>query len=113
LILKKGKRSWCFYDSENPQKIEFSAMNYQKLFPSDMRYISIRNKNAELSFNGEHLKIMKTEFGREVRLNKKIWRIYFQEKNGSNELDYSVFMPWITHPNSLKNGAKIYEIAQN
>jgi ComEC/Rec2-related protein len=113
LILKKGERSWCFYDSENPQKIEFSAMNYQKLFPSDMRYISIRNKNAELSFNGEHLKIMKTEFGREVRLNKKIWRIYFQEKKGSNKLESSVFMPWITHPNSLKNGAKIYEIAQN
>ncbi|MEN9972021.1 MAG: hypothetical protein RIS20_368 [Bacteroidota bacterium] len=113
LILKKGERSWCFYDSENPQKIEFSAMNYQKLFPSDMRYISIRNKNAELSFNGEHLKIMKTEFGREVRLNKKIWRIYFQKKKGSNELDSSVFMPWITHSNSLKNGAKIYEIAQN
>ncbi len=113
LILKKGERSWCFYDSENPQKIEFSAMNYQKLFPSDMRYISIRNKNAELTFNGEHLKIMKTEFGREVRLNKKIWRIYFQEKKGSNKLESSVFMPWITHPNSLKNGAKIYEIAQN
>jgi ComEC/Rec2-related protein len=113
LILKKGERSWCFYDSENQNKIEFSAMNYQKLFPSDMRYISIRNKNAELSFNGEHLKIMKTEFGREVRLNKKIWRIYFQEKNGSNEKASSVFMPWITHPNSLKNGAKIYEIAQN
>jgi competence protein ComEC len=113
LILKKGERSWCFYDSENPQKIEFSAMNYQKLFPSEMRYISIRNKNAELSFKGEHLKILKTEFGREVRLNKKIWRIYFQEKNGSKGKASCVFMPWITHPNSLKNGAKIYEIAQN
>lgn len=113
MILKKGERSWCFYDSENPQKIEFSALNYQKLYPSNMRYISIRNKNAELTFNDAHIEILKTDFGREVRLNKKIWRIYFKKENGSNEKDSTVFMPWIAHPNSLKNGAKIYEIAQN
>jgi ComEC/Rec2-related protein len=113
LILKKGERSWCFYDSENPQKIKFSAMNYQKLYPSNMRLISIRNKNAELSFNEEHFKILKTEFGREIRLNKKIWRIYYKKSSTSIDMASTVFMPWITHPNSLKNGAKIYEIAQN
>jgi competence protein ComEC len=113
LILKKGERSWCFYDSENPQKLEFSVLNYQKLHPSNVRYISIRNKNAELYFQDDCFKIVKTHFGREVRLNNKIWRIYFKESNTSNNDTASVFMPWITHPNSLKNGAKIYEIAQN
>jgi hypothetical protein len=113
LILKKGERSWCFYDSENPQKLEFSVLNYQKLHPSNVRYISIRNKNAELYFQDDCFKIIKTHFGREVRLNNKIWRIYFKESNTSNNDTASVFMPWITHPNSLKNGAKIYEIAQN
>lgn len=113
LILKKGERSWCFYDSENPQKLEFSVLNHKKLHPSNVRYISIRNKNAELYFQDDCFKIVKTHFGREVRLNNKIWRIYFKESNTSNNDTASVFMPWITHPNSLKNGAKIYEIAQN
>lgn len=113
LILKKGERSWCFYDSENPQKIEFSAMNYQKLYPSNMRYISIRNKNAELCFHDERFKVTKTDFGREVRLNNKIWRIYFKKRKVSNDETSTVFMPWIVHPNSLNNGAKIFEVAQN
>ena len=113
LILKKGERSWCFYDSENPQKIEFSVMNYQKLYPSNMRYISIRNKDAELYLNDERFKILKTHFGREVRLNNKIWCIYFKKNKVANDETSTVFMPWITHPNSLKNGAKIFEIAQN
>jgi competence protein ComEC len=113
VILKMGERSWCFYDDENPDKIQFSAINHQKLYPSTLHYISIKKKNARFSFQNNQLEIIKTDFGREVRLNGRTWRILYKESNAMDHMASTLFMPWVTHPNSLKNGAKIYEIAQN
>lgn len=113
LMLKIGERSWCFYDDQHPTKIQFSALNHQKLYPSKLHYISIKKKNARFSFGKHQLEIIKTDFGREVRLNGRTWRILYKESNAMNNTASTLFMPWVTHPNSLKNGAKIYEIAQN
>jgi hypothetical protein len=75
--------------------------------------ISMRKKHVRFSFNKGKLEILKTAFGREIKLNNQIWRVYYK-KDFSTRNDASlVFMPWISHPHSLKNGAKIYEIAQN
>jgi hypothetical protein len=113
VILKMGERSWCFYDDENPDKIQFSAINHQKLYPSTLHYISIKKKNARFSFQNNQLEIIKTDFGREVRLNNRTWRILYKESSAMDNKASTLFMPWVSHPNSLKNGAKIYEIAQN
>jgi competence protein ComEC len=113
LMLKIGERSWCFYDDQHPTKIQFSALNHQKLYPSKLHYISIKKKNARFSFGKHQLEIIKTDFGREVRLNGRTWRILYKESNAMDHMASTLFMPWVTHPNSLKNGAKIYEIAQN
>ncbi|MCX8487376.1 MAG: ComEC/Rec2 family competence protein [Crocinitomicaceae bacterium] len=113
VILKMGERSWCFYDDENPDKIQFSAINHQKLYPSKLEMISMRKKHVQFSFNKGKLEILKTEFGREIKLNNQIWRVYYKKDFSTRNDAASVFMPWISHPHSLKNGAKIYEIAQN
>ncbi|MEN9987684.1 MAG: hypothetical protein RLZZ585_723 [Bacteroidota bacterium] len=113
VILKLGERSWCFYDDENPDKIQFSAINYQKLYPSNLEFISIRKRNVQFTFNKGNLEILKTTYGREIKLNKQSWRIYYKEQSALRNNVTSVFMPWISHPHSLKNGAKIYGIAQN
>jgi len=113
LILKIGERSWCFYDDQNPNKIKFSAVNHQKLYPSNQHYISLRKKNARFFCGKNKLEIIKTNFGREVRLNKRTWHILYKENKGIRNNTSILFMPWVSHPNSLKNGAKIYEIAQN
>jgi ComEC/Rec2-related protein len=113
VILKLGERSWCFYDDENPDKIQFSAINYQKLYPSNLEFISIRKRNVQFTFNKGNLEILKTTYGREIKLNKQSWHIYYKEQSALRNNVTSVFMPWISHPHSLKNGAKIYEIAQN
>lgn len=113
LILKMGERSWCFYDDENPDKIQFSAINHQKLYPSKLHYISIRKKNARFSLRKNKLEIIKTNYGRKVSLNNRTWHIFYKENNTIRNETSTLFMPWVSHPNSLKNGAKIYEIAQN
>lgn len=113
VILKLGERSWCFYDDENPDKIQFSAINHQKLYPSKLEMISMRKYHVKFFFHKGKLEILKTTFGREIKLNKQSWRIYYKEDSAKRFDASSVFMPWISHPHSLKNGAKIYEIAQN
>jgi len=113
LMLKIGERSWCFYDDEDPGKIEFSAINHQKLYPSNLHYISIRKKNACFSYGKHELEIIKTNNGREVRLNDRTWHIYYKKNKEIGKNSSTLFMPWVSHPNSLKNGAKIYEIAEN
>lgn len=113
VILKLGERSWCFYDDENPDKIQFSAINHQKLYPSKLQMISMRKNHVKFFFHKGKLEILKTAFGREIKLNKQSWRIYYKEDPAMRFDAASVFMPWISHPHSLKNGAKIYEIAQN
>jgi len=113
LMLKIGERSWCFYDDEDPGKIEFSAINHQKLYPSNLQYISIRKKNARFSYGKHQLEIIKTNNGREVKLNNRTWHIYYKENKEIRKNSSTLFMPWVSHPNSLKNGAKIFEIAQN
>lgn len=113
VILKLGERSWCFYDDENPDKIQFSAINHQKLYPSKLKLISMRKNHVKFFFHKGKLEILKTAFGREIKLNKQSWRIYYKEDPAMRFDASSVFMPWISHPHSLKNGAKIYEIAQN
>ena len=113
LILKVGERSWCFYDAENPDKIQFSATNHQKLYPSNMEMIPIRKKNVQFLFDHRKLEIVKTSFGREIKLNRKTWKVYYKSDQIDQNNPSTIFMPWISHQNSLKNGAKIYEIAQN
>lgn len=113
VILKLGERSWCFYDDENPDKIQFSAINHQKLYPSKLKLISMRKNHVKFFFHKGKLEILKTAFGRQIKLNKQSWRIYYKEDPAMRFDASSVFMPWISHPHSLKNGAKIYEIAQN
>jgi competence protein ComEC len=113
VILKLGERSWCFYDDENPNKIQFSAINHQKLYPSNMEMINIRKKHAQFYLNKEKLEILKTEFGREIKLNNQTWRVYYKKDFLTRNDASSIFMPWISHRNSLGNGAKMIPIAQN
>ncbi len=113
VILKIGENSWCFYDAEKPDKIKFSTDNYLKLYPSELKFVSIRNKNAQLRCLTNELNIKKVKDGREIHLNKEVFHVYYKPKTNQTLNSKVLFMPWIPHLNSLVNGSKVIQIAHN
>ena len=113
VIFKSGYKSWCFYDSEQPDKIKFSAANYLKLHPSKLKFISIRNKNLRLRCEANEIRIRRIKDGREIQVNKELFHLYYKPITNQKRWSRILFMPWISHRNSLSNGAKMIPIAQN
>jgi hypothetical protein len=83
------------------------------LYPSELKFVSIRNKNAQLRYLTNELNIKKVKDGREIQLNKEVFPVYYKLKTNQTWDSKVLFMPWVPHRNSLVNGSKVIQIAQN
>jgi hypothetical protein len=113
VLLKTPNKTYCFYDAPNREKIQFNVQNYLKIHPSQIQYVPIHERDAEIKLNQHHFFIKQESFGRKISWNNKTWRICYQENPTKKKDEKTVFMPWIKHAHSLNHGSKIIPIAMN
>ncbi len=109
--IKKGEQIYCFYDGKlkDLKKIEFMVKSYQKLYPGNLHYFSIKEKDWKLNNKNIKVEIKKLKKGRLITLNNSTYYVKRYENDTTKNLKAKVIlMPWIEKGKKsdhlLKNG---------
>jgi competence protein ComEC len=110
-ILKKENDVYCFYDGDSTdlKKIDFITKSYQKLYPGNIHYYSIKKRDWKLNSKTFKFTIKKLKQGRLITLNNTSYYVKRYENDTTNNLNSKVIlMPWLVKENKLeyplKNG---------
>ena len=113
-ILYKNKADvFCFYNDINPEKIKFSVQNYLKVYPGKISYYSMKQRNFYLKKKDTKLEIV--WHGKNIYIHVNHASFWIKPKLNLVEIttENTLYMPWVSHPNSLKFGAKFIELSVN
>lgn len=113
IFLKYRQQTWCFYEGAQPQKINFSELNFLKIYPSQLKIIPILNRRVYMTIGPDCFQIEKIKGGRKICFKNRTWFIKNKVDPHHQAKSNEYFMPWIDHPNSLKFGAKMIPLAIN
>jgi hypothetical protein len=102
---------YCFYDGDSTdlKKIDFLTKSYQKLYPGNLHYYSIKKRDWKLNSKTFRFTIKKLKQGRLITLNNISYYVKKYENDTTNNLKSKVIlMPWLNKGNRfeypLKNG---------
>jgi len=115
ILVKSGNDIFCFHDAEKDErdKLDFAIQAYQKVYPGDVRYFSIK-RNWKLE-GVERIEVSSVKGGKELEVNGK--RFFLLTRNGDVTIPKNALclgMPWVKSPVDycLKAGAYRYRIDQ-
>ncbi|MBI1837917.1 MAG: ComEC/Rec2 family competence protein [Flavobacteriia bacterium] len=116
LIVKKQQKLYCFYDSDkfDLNKIKRIAQSYQKIYPGNLRYFNIKNKDWKIKDFQLNIQVVNSRSGVQYEINRKnffVLKTNFPHEQLNNEI--SMNMPWIKNDSksrNLKNGAIIFPL---
>ena len=113
-LVKNNNQIYCFYNDvpDKLDKVKFTTDSYFKLYPGDITYYSLKNKNYTLSANGKKIKISKEKSNFVIALNNRKIEVIHSEKDilKLNKNNETIYMPWIYNENSLQNGALFFPL---
>ena len=103
--IKQGNQIYCFYDGDTTdlKKIDFFIKSYQKIYPGEIKYLTIKEKDWKIKSNTLNVEIKKLKMGRSIKLNDRSFYVKRNEKDtaiidGSKTL----LMPWLENGNSCE-----------
>jgi hypothetical protein len=108
IMVKSGEQIFCFHDAEQEEreKLDFAVQAYQKEYPGEVRYFSMK-RNWKLK-GTEKIRVASVKGGKELEVNGK--KFFLLTRNGEVKIPENTIklgMPWVrTSVNhSLKEGA--------
>ena len=109
--IKQGNQIYCFYDgdSKDLEKIKFTIKAYQKLYPGNIHYFSMKDRDWKLRTKNLISTIKKFKKGRLISLNNRSYYVKRYENDTTHIQNAKIIlMPWLEKGNStdylLKNG---------
>ena len=109
--LKQGNQIYCFYDGDSTdlKKIKFTILAYQKLYPGNLHYFSMKDRDWKLRTKNLISNVKKLKQGRLISINNHSYYIKRYENDTTHIQNAKIIlMPWLEKGNSseylLKNG---------
>lgn len=113
ILYKNGADVICFYNDLNPEKIKFSVQNYLKVFPGKIKYYSIKKRQVHLKNRDTKMNIDWNGKDICLQVNQTRYWIKAKRNQGDHFSKKTIYMPWVSDPNSLKFGAKFIQLSVN
>ena len=110
-VVKKGDKILAFVQGdENNSHINNTLDNYSKIYPGELTIIKMDSINGKVYFNNDTIswKIEKSKYL--ICHNNQKFNIHFSSFNDSNDSVKNIYMPWIEHNQSLKNGSMLFRL---
>jgi competence protein ComEC len=106
--LKNKDNIHCFVDAkpEDLKKSTFLLDAYSKCYPGNITWHSIKGNNGLFIVGSDTLKWQSLQDQKIITWKNSEIRVQFSATGDHEEVD--IFMPWIEHPKSLKQGAIFY-----
>jgi competence protein ComEC len=97
ITVKKGDRIFCFYnaDQEDFAKVKFNVESYRKLFPGNVLYLPVADKNYSIQSKGCKVQVVKEDGGYSLMVNSRKFFVSFYNTREINSSELSIGMPWI------------------
>lgn len=111
ISIKNKNELFCFYNATKTEldKIKFMVESYRKVYPANVHYFSIKNRDWKLKSKNLTITIQKRKQGRLIAVNNTLYYVKTYENDTTSIKNAKVIlMPWLVNGNhsehSLKNG---------